>query len=549
MYFRKPKTDLLASLIKSLQKAMYADEERISPGQQKEKLSGQRREFLKKSGKAAAAIGLLSAMESCHKALEKIVPYNLENAPVAGGNSNPGRIVIVGAGIAGLHAAFILKQKGYLAQVYEGSARTGGRIYSAKNILGNGLTTELGGEFIDSIHKDMLQLAKTFNLTLIDTDAPGEAALVKDAYYFNGTHYSVQQVIEEFSLYADQIKRDINSLSPVITADSYNANDAMFDNMSIAAYFDRIGLTGWLRELLDVAYLTEYGQPIENQSSLNFLFLISPKVSNGNFEIFGVSDERYKILGGNQQICDKLAAQLDGQLFTEHELISIRQKNNNTYDVIFKTGKSTKTINCDILLLAIPFTLLRNVEVQPAWPAWKQLAISGLGYGNNSKLMLGFTQRYWRNLGYQGSFFTDSFLQIGWDNSLMQAPLTGGLTIYSGAAQALAVGNGSTQHQANIHLPLIDAMFPGAISFYNNKAERFVWPGFKWTKASYSCFYPGQFTTIAGNEIKPVGNIFFAGEHCSYNFQGYMNGGAETGRRAAESILQLLHANVQAGVL
>ncbi len=549
MYFRKPKTDLLASLIKALRTALYTDEKRILQDPYNEEFSVQRRRFLKKTGKAAAAIGLLGAMESCHKTLEKIAPRNTENTSVAAGNSTPGRIVIVGAGIAGLHAAYILKQKGFLAQVYEGSARTGGRMYSAKNILGSGLTTELGGEFIDSIHKDMLQLAKTFNLTLIDTDAPGEAALIKDAYYFNRTHYSVQQVVEEFSFYADKIKRDINSLSPVITADSHNANDVLFDNMSIAAYFDRIGLTGWLRKLLDVAYLTEYGQPVENQSSLNFLFLISPKVSNDNFEIFGASDERYKILGGNQQICDKLAEQLDGQIFTGHELISIRQKNNNTYDVTFQSGKSAKTINCDILLLTIPFTLLRNVEVQPAWPAWKQLAISGLGYGNNSKLMLGFTRRYWRTLGYQGSFFTDSLLQIGWDNSLMQPPLTGGLTIYSGAGQALAVDQGNTQHQANIHLPLIDAMFPGAMSFYNSKAERFVWPRYKWTKASYSCFYPGQFTTIAGNEIKPVDKIFFAGEHCSYNFQGYMNGGAETGRRAAESILQLLHANVQAGVL
>jgi monoamine oxidase len=59
-------------------------------------------------------------------------------------------------------------------------------------------------------------------------------------------------------------------------------------------------------------------------------------------------------------------------------------------------------------------------------------------------------------------------------------------------------------------------------------------------KGSYACYKVGQWTTIAGAEIEPVGNLLFAGEHCSFDYQGYMNGGAETGRRAAESIINLL---------
>ena len=210
----------------------------------------------------------------------------------------------------------------------------------------------------------------------------------------------------------------------------------------------------------------------------------------------------------------------------------------------FKINNTTNTVNCDILLLTLPFSILKNIPFQPGWPSWKQNAISNLGYGNNSKLMLGFTRRFWRDGGYQGNFFTDSALQIGWDNSLSQSPVTGGLTIYSGGAQSLAVGNGTVQQQVNQHLPLLNQIFPGTITHYNNKAERFIWPTHKWTKASYSCFYPGQYTSLAGNEMKPVENIFFAGEHCSYNFQGYMNGGAETGRRAAENIVKALTGNV-----
>ncbi|MFI5132783.1 MAG: flavin monoamine oxidase family protein [Chitinophagales bacterium] len=535
---RSPKTPLLASLIKAFRKSLKAGKKNIALGEINSYYSDQRRDFLKKTSKAVAAISLLGPLENCRKVIEAITPYDIQGAAAVNAGT-AAKIIIVGGGMAGLHAAFILKQKGYLAQVYEGSSRISGRIYSAQNILGNGLTTEMGGEFIDSTHKDMLKLAKTFKLDLIDTRSPAESYLQYQAHYFNGIQFTEEQVINEFSLYATQLKRDIQSLSDVITVDQHTANDVLFDNMSVAAYFDRIGLKGWLRQLLDVAYLTEYGQPTDKQTSLNFLFLMSA-TANNHFDIFGGSDERYKVSGGNQQICDHLAQQLEGQINLNFELLNIHQNNNNSYDVTFKTGNTTKVISCNILLLAIPFTILRNISVQPAWPGWKNYAITKIGYGNNSKLMLGFQQRYWRSLGYQGYYFTDSILQCGWDNSLLQPPVTGGLSIYSGGEQAITVGNGSVQSQVNQHLPLLNNMFPGATRNYNNKAERFIWPTYKWVKASYSCFSPGQYTTIAGNEMKPVGNIYFAGEHCSYNFQGYMNGAAETGRRAAENILQTL---------
>lgn len=65
-----------------------------------------------------------------------------------------------------------------------------------------------------------------------------------------------------------------------------------------------------------------------------------------------------------------------------------------------------------------------------------------------------------------------------------------------------------------------------------------VWLKYKFSKASYSAWSVGQYTTIAGSEIETVGNLFFAGEHTSYNFQGYMNGGAVTGRIAANKIIK-----------
>ena len=500
--------------------------------------SSQRRNFLTQTSKLAVGIGLASALDGCTKAVDAFSPQGLDmNAAANNGRTAP-RIAIIGGGIAGLHAAFILKQKGYTAAVYEASNRIGGRIFTGKNLMGDGLYTEMGGEFIDSIHKDMLTLAKTFNLELIDTKLPNTSTLKSQAYYFNGIQYTEQQVIDAFTPFAQKIKADQLTMSGLITADTHSTADAALDNMNMAQYFDKIGLTGWLRSMLDVAYVTEFGQPINQQTALNFLWMVSPKIQDGSFEVFGASDERYKIKGGNDQIINNLAAQINGQITLGHELVEINQTSGGSHELTFRADKTTKKITADYVLLTIPFTILKSIKVTPAWPTWKQKAITELGYGNNSKLMVGFKNRYWNDAGYQGYYFTDSKLQSGWDNAEGQLPLEGGLTLYSGGQQSIDVGSGTPSGQLSTHLPLLEKMYPGATANLNGKVERFVWPTYRWTLCSYACFKPGQYTTIAGNEMKPVGKLFFAGEHCSYDFQGYMNGGAETGRRAAEAMAE-----------
>ena len=86
-------------------------------------------------------------------------------------------------------------------------------------------------------------------------------------------------------------------------------------------------------------------------------------------------------------------------------------------------------------------------------------------------------------------------------------------------------------------MPGVERAFPGSTRERNGKVSRIHWPTFPWTKGSYSCYKPGQWTTIAGSEGLPVGNLFFAGEHCSYDFQGYMNGAAQSGADTAKAVM------------
>ncbi len=451
-------------------------------------------------------------------------------------DGNDPRIVIVGAGIAGLSAAYHLRRRGLCATLYEASNRTGGRIFSAQNLFAPGLTTELGGEFIDSIHRDMLHFVRAFDLELIDLESPSESSL-ETRYYFDGQGYTEAQIIEALRPIARQIKRDAQQAGYPVTYNNYNAHAYALDHTSLADYLTQIGATGWLYKLLEVAYVTEYGLDAGEQSCLNLIFLIDTQLNDG-FEIFGDSDERYKVRGGNQQITDRLAQMMANQIHLEHRLIAIHEGSHGYRLTFERAGGGQVEVQADFVLLTLPFTLLREVDIQVALPPVKRRAINELGYGTNAKLILGFTSRYWRDQGYNGDFFTDEPFQSGWDSSRLQAGNAGSLTLFLGGTPGVQVGQGTPQSQAARFLPGVNRLFPGATTQYTGNAVRFHWPSYPFTKCSYSCWKVGQYTSIAGAEFEPVGRLFFAGEHTSIDYQGYMNGGAETGRRAARLIRQ-----------
>jgi monoamine oxidase len=306
--------------------------------------------------------------------------------------------------------------------------------------------------------------------------------------------------------------------------------------MNIKQYFDLIGLHGFLRTGLEVAYLTEYGLEIEEQSAINFLYLFSANTAQG-FQIFGSSDERYKIAGGNQQVTDALYRQVQNQVKTEHELVRIKQAGQG-YVLDFNSNGSAVSVKADIVVCTIPFSVLRNIELQVPLPEWKQNAIHNLGYGTNSKLFLGFKERVWRKYQHSAYIFSDAEIQTGWDNSQLQPGKAAGFTVYQGGIKGLQLGSGTPESQAPKFVAQLEQMWPGCANAYTGIAQRLHWPEHPFTKGSYACYKVGQYTTIRGAEIKPVGNLFFAGEHCSAYFQGFMNGGAETGRMAADEVVK-----------
>ncbi|MEO8483565.1 MAG: NAD(P)/FAD-dependent oxidoreductase [Acidobacteriota bacterium] len=525
------RSPLFGSVSRAFRVATIASRERpdLPPVDELIDMCYSRRRFLGASAAVAAALAT-----GCGRTE---APPPVQTTPPPSGRPQTPRIAIVGAGVAGLNAAYKLKQAGLTATVYEGANRTGGRMFTATDLLGPGLTTELGGEFIDSTHTEMLALMTEFGLDKLDVQAPAYASLKPETYFVNGRHYTQAQAARAFVPLAKRIAKDYDALGDVVNYNTEGGGTAI-DRQTITQYFDHIGATGWMRELLDVAYVTEYGLDAGEQSALNFVFLIGTGDLEAKDELtlLGESDERYKVKGGNQRVVDELARRVASQIRPLHRLEAIRSRNGG-YTLTFQADGKAIDEDAEIVLLAIPFSILRDVKISVDLPPLKTRAIRDLGYGTNAKVLVGFKNRPWEKLGYTGATYSDESFQLAWSNSFMQAGPAGGLTLYSGGRLGIDAGQGTAEEAAVRLMGGIERAYPGTTNDRNGKVSRFHWPSYPWTKGSYSCYKPGQWTTIAGSEGLPVGDLFFAGEHCSYDFQGFMNGGAQSGADAAKAIM------------
>ena len=461
-------------------------------------------------------------------------------------NANIG---IVGTGIAGLSCAYELQRAGNVATLHEASTRPGGRMWSMGPELPGpvdwlGQTIERGGELIDTSHKTIIGYANKFGLSLEDIrkGAPPQA------YYFDGQAVSESTLVDQYRAFVSAIQDDLRKVgSP--TATSFTPDDQRFDFMSLDEYLATRGAAPQLAKLLKAAYAIEYGLETDKLSSLAFIQYIKASRAS-HIRLFGTSDERYHVIGGNEQIPRAIAAKLGSQIKYGRKLLRIRKLSDGRVELTLAEGNKTITAVHDAVVLALPFNLIRDVQIDASvgLPDWKKYAIQNIVYGANTKLMVGFVGRPWIEQNSCGEAYSDQpYLQNTWETDPKLANATRGvLTDYTGAGLARSLSPSTLQKDAQNFLSNLDKIYPGAAARARRDAKGNIvchmeaWPLNPLTKGAYTANQCGYFTTIADNEAPPVGNLYFAGETTSgfYMYQGFMEGGAQSGIRAAGEIVK-----------
>jgi monoamine oxidase len=506
-----------------------------------------RRKVLEMAGAAAVAIAAPRALAGC------AAPSGEGERPAGGARASlravNADIGIVGAGIAGIACAYELKRSGVVATIHEASNRIGGRMFSMGGAFpSNGLdwmgqTIERGGELIDTPHKTIQGYAKELGLRLEDVTKPARETF----YMFDGQRIPESTMVDEYRALVDGMRDDLRQIGAP-TAQSFTPYERTLDNMSLAQWLDTRNAGANIKKLLTVAYCIEYGVEADKMSCLAFL-LFAKASRQSKIRLWGnFSDERYHTIGGNQQIPEGLAARLPGQLRMGRKLLAAKKLSDGRIELTFDEGGKTVTARHDAVVLAIPFHLLRGVELDAslALPAWKRQAIANVIYGNNAKLMVGFVGRPWVEQGSNGAAYTDlPYLQTTWETDPVKATSKNAvITDYTGGALSRSLSPSRVQSNCDDFLGNFDAVYPGAKARARRDSRgRYVchlehWPSNPLTQGAYTANQPGYFTTIAGYEAPPVGNLYFAGETTDsfYSWQGFMEGGALSGVRVAAEI-------------
>lgn len=456
-----------------------------------------------------------------------------------------GTVAIVGGGTAGLTAAYRLAGTGAKVSLFEAQTRFGGRMLTKRDFNADGMFCELGGELVDSGHKELIALAEELGVgvqRIVPENAPS-----LDVYDIEGEIRHGREMIDPatgtgaFVKIAAVIARDQDAL--LDENEEWTSRALALDAMSLRDYLETLRplTTDWAIAALDLAYLGEYGLETKDQSALNLIDIIGVDVGE-EFSVYGDSDEAFRVAGGSGALPDALVRAIGAraQLNPGHELLATAADGEKVI-LTFKTPEGEKAVSADHAILALPFTKLRDTALEEAGVSpLKRRAIAELGYGQNSKLMVGTTSRPWAAAEAQGLIdgvlYSDRGFQCLWETSRGQKGASGILTNFLSTDAALA----SEQDAYNTLECSLNAISTTIGEALDPKTRAFMaWPRHPWVKGSYSSPKVGQYTTLLDAVATPEGGgrIHFAGEHASAEWLGFMNGAVSSGERVAREIL------------
>lgn len=450
-----------------------------------------------------------------------------------------GQVAIVGGGIAGLSALHHLREAGVDARLFEARGRLGGRMFTHRP-AGTG-PFELGGQLVNTDHEDVHALCRRVGVALVDRKAEPHGTLVLD-----GTPLHPAALAEGLRPIAAQITADADRLDA-----NFAAAASAFDRLSIADYLDRHArLLGppWVRRLLEATSRTEYGVEPEQASAIELLFNL-PTVEGQRVEILGESDERHVIEGGSSTLIDALAERHAGRIALGKRLGSIARDRGGV-QLRFLDGSS---VPAERVILAVPAPILRQIDYRLPLPALWRAFVATIGLGRNEKLLAAAAAAPWRDsIGSGGELWQAGVEQgwsLGWDGSV-HGP-RGTVPMWTWFLGGDDVGLAEGHAPARLAERFAKSAAPAIAGLEHAATGRFAhtnWHAQALTLGAYVNFRPGQLTHFAPllciesedpaeRQLPQAGAIHFAGEHLSDAFPGYMNGAAQTGRVAAQAIV------------
>ena len=448
-----------------------------------------------------------------------------------------GRVAIVGGGIAGLSALHYLVEAGVDARLYEARGRLGGRMFTQRPA--DGPAFEAGGQLVNTDHHDIQALARAFGVPLIDRKAEPHHTLI----LAGGRLVSEAELADALRGIAGQIGKDSERL------DQDPRFAPRLDRMSIRDYLDaHAGLieVPWARRLLEATCRTEYGSEPEGASAIELIFNL-PTVHGERVEVLGGSDEHYVMEGGSGALPEAIAAKHAARIATGKRLLRI-ERTRGGVRLAFLDGA---LVEADTVIVTVPAPIMRQIDYRLPLPAVWRAYMAEIELGRNEKVQAASHDMPWRTpMGSGGELWqTDGEgFALGWEGSVHLSDRVDPVwTWYLGGKLVEDVAT-PAQAQAHRFAASSEPAIPGLTRATDaGPYRRTGWHRDPYTLGAYANYAPGQLTRFghllwvesddpAERRVARAGRVIFAGEHLSDAYPGYMNGGAQTGRMAAEAI-------------
>jgi monoamine oxidase len=472
-----------------------------------------RRSFLAATGSALAAAALPRSLRGSARVQ----------------SSEKTRVLVVGAGLAGLAAAYELDRAGYGVTVLEARSRPGGRVRTYRDPFADGLYAEMGAEYVDATDDYDHKYCKEFGLKVLTAKlydgifARGRKIAMKALR--DGTAVLPYQGTKPGQLFGQESPYLKRLTAMVKDRESLPPEILKLDNLSAVELLLQEGAPS------DIIALYTYLNATESTARPHEISAYGLVLSGVHEGGFNENVDEGRILGGNDQLPKAFARALSDRILYRRPVRKIVHDAEGG-EVWFEEGGTLRSMRAPKLVLALPFKVLRDVELSPPFSPEKMKVIESLCYGQVMKIAMQFKTRFWDEPGSIGQrVFTDTMLRRIYHMSIDQPGPRGILMSFTSGADAEKLGFLSPDARLATALAEVSRVWPEAPKHWESAAVKY-WNEDPWVRGSYSFLGVGQkdFRAIAR---KPEGAVHFAGEHTA---TASMNGAISSGVRAAKEI-------------
>jgi monoamine oxidase len=438
-----------------------------------------------------------------------------------------GRVVVVGAGLAGLTAAWELRKGGVAVDVLEALPRVGGRTWTLRDNWFGGQYAEAGADFVDPAYANFLSLLAEFGLAL-EPIAAGRGGFYLNGIYRPGNDLSVYGSAVERS--QQRLRQAVVQLAGLVEDPSlpWESPDAgMLDPRNLAAWLQEQQPHTVVKRYYEMLWTSLYGTPPEGLNLLQY-------ARDQRLALDPPEGTAARVQGGADQLARSIGLALGERLRLPVTVTALEQTDAGVR-VTYDEHGGARTLDADYAILALPPPALRALTFSPALSEAKRSGVAQMAMGHAVKVLLQYRGRFWRDTSVSGSLITDLPVQRVFDATATQGGERGILACSVGGAQATRLASLSPQTRVQACAQAIEQVYGGSTLF--ERGQSVVWDDAPTAGGGVSYYSPGTMTVLGPVVALPEGLLHFCGEHTDA-WQGTLEGAVRSGRRAAAEVLR-----------